>query len=515
MAWVKKMLDLEQSPSRLGEMPSLFNMLQWGNSIDHKIGLPDIWNKNVEINIPYFDSIPERAFNGHKLSDLIENPNKKAIIIVGASPILNDTWQYLLDIDRTQLLIAATNSSAKFLVEHGVTPDFVFLVDGQKGKWSLDIGEENLNTVLVCSPFAEPDTIRAWKNDIYVISFHTEDDALKDKLSERYGEPVGQAGNSFNCAVSFFVQTTGVKIYLFVGNELSFKKSYYVKGESINDTSMYFYAKDVDGEKTRTLIPLFQYKTWLENFAQEARHEGYFFFNCSKGILGVDVDGSHMPWIVNADLPDAIRQVKEAFEWEENEDMVKSKQIYDLMFASGHYWPRNGAANWITLHELIASGKVKSFTKGVDVGCGHGFALYEMLNRGYDIYGADIADNTASWKQLEILDRCKIAPAHDMPYMDNEFDMVVCSDVMEHVPHSYVDRTLKEIYRIGSDRFWFIIANKMDTQGPHLIPSHVTLGDINFWGEKIQNTGFNIVYADESEHHVSIVATKEDICQTK
>ncbi len=179
-------------------------------------------------------------------------------------------------------MITATNSSAKFLVDHGVIPDYVILVDGQKGKWNLDIGEENLKTALICSPFAEPETIAAWKGPIYVISFYTEQEELAKRLWERYGDPVGQAGNSFNCATSFFAQATKIKIYIFAGNELSFKKSYYAEGKSINDASMYFYATDVDGERVRTLIPLFQYKIWLENFMWDSRGVGYFFFNCSK-----------------------------------------------------------------------------------------------------------------------------------------------------------------------------------------------------------------------------------------
>ena len=509
MAWAKKMLDAGQVPSMLGEMPCYYNMLQWGNTIDHKIGLPDIWNKNVEINLKYFDTIPDRVKSGHDLDDTIQDSEKKAMIIVGASPILNDTWQELLDAEKDRFLISATNSSAKFLVEHGVIPDYVFLVDGQKGKWSLDIGEENLHTALICSPFAESETIAAWKGPIYVMGFYTDVDGLQGRLQERFGDPIGQAGNSFNCAVSFFVQATKIKIYLFAGNELSFKKSYYVKGPSINDASMYFYATDVDGEKVRTLIPLYQYKLWLENMTCDARANGYFFFNCSKGILGMDSDGSKMPWIVNADLKDALQQVRDSFAFELQDDMVKSKQIYDLMFASGHYWPRNGAANWGSFFQLISSGAAKTFTKGLDVGCGHGFAVYEMVKRGFDVYGADIAGNTVSWNTLEIGDRCTIAPAHSMPYKDNEFDFVYCGDVMEHIPEKYIEGTLREIARVGSDRFWFVIANGMDHQGKHLIPSHLVIGDLNFWGPKVEATGLKILHAEESEHHISIVARKE------
>jgi SAM-dependent methyltransferase len=511
MAWVKKMLNEGNSPTLLGEMPSYHNMLKWGNTIDEKIGLPDIWHKNVELNLAHFDTIPDRVKSGRLIADEIQNSHEKAVILVGASPILNDTWQDLLDVDRETFIIAATNSSAKFLIDHGVVPDYVFLADGQKGKWTLDLDEENLKIALVCSPFAEPDAIANWKNRIIVMPFHTDREGLVDRLKERFGEPISQAGNAFNSALAFFTQVTDVRIYIFMGNELSFKKSYYNQGASINDASMYFYATDVEGQRVKTLIPLFQYKIWLENFMNESRLNKYFFFNCSKGILGVDVDGSQMPCVVNADLPSAMQQIKEAFVWELNDDIVKSKNIYDLMFASGRYWPKNGAANWISMYDAIKKNDVNPFNKALDVGCGHGFAIYEMVARGCNVYGADIADNMKSWKELKIEDRCKIAPAHDMPYADGEFDMVVCSDVMEHVPMDYIDASVKEIARVGCERFWFVIATDMDTPGKYLMPSHLVIGDLAFWGGKIEAAGMKIIAATENGHHISIVARKEKI----
>jgi ubiquinone/menaquinone biosynthesis C-methylase UbiE len=128
---------------------------------------------------------------------------------------------------------------------------------------------------------------------------------------------------------------------------------------------------------------------------------------------------------------------------------------------------------------------------------------------GYDVYGADIADNTKSWNELKINDRCIIAPAHDMPYQDNEFDFIVCSDVMEHIPQDYVDASLREIVRVGSDRFWFVICDEVDTPSKYLMPSHLTIGGADYWVPKIEATGLKLMAVTENKHHVSIVARKE------
>jgi ubiquinone/menaquinone biosynthesis C-methylase UbiE len=215
-----------------------------------------------------------------------------------------------------------------------------------------------------------------------------------------------------------------------------------------------------------------------------------------------------LPWSVNASITGALQQVRDAFEFEKEDDMQKSKEIYDLMYSSGRYYPRHGRDNLISYAENVGDGLVEKFTKGLDVGCGHGLGVYEMVNRGFDMYGSDIADNTASWKHLDIGDRCLIAPANDMPYADNEFDFVYCGDVMEHVPEKYVDASLKEIVRVGSHKFWLVICSVMDTPSKGLMPSHLVLGGLDFWTKKITDAGLEVMVTSDHKHHVSILAKK-------
>ena len=135
-----------------GEMPSFYNMLKWGNESNHNLGLPKIWNSNVKTNHEYLCSLNGKVTSARE----IQKHTGKAAILVGASPILNNTYEHLQTIDRDKFIIIATNSSAKFLVDHNIAPDYIFLIDGQKGKWTLDIGEEKLASTLIVSPFAEP-----------------------------------------------------------------------------------------------------------------------------------------------------------------------------------------------------------------------------------------------------------------------------------------------------------------------------------------------------------------------
>jgi len=497
MGWLKQMLDGGDTLNMLGNDIEKLTMLKWGNSIEENNTLPAIWHKNVDTNMAYLASLNGRVQSARNIPDL----KGKAVILVGASPILYETWEALKDID-DRFVIFASNSSAKFLVEHGIIPDYVLMIDGQRIDWHLDIAEENLKTAMVASPFCHPDTLKAWKNNIYVLPYDVKGDPHSEDIKAKYGEFIPAGGNSINCAVAFLVSCTNARIFLFAGHELSFKKSYYVDKKSINDDSMYFFAKNAKGETVRTLIPLYEYKVWLENLMWELYREGYWFCNCSEGILGID-DGDKLDCVDHLPLGEAIEHVKKALEFENQDEMTKVKQMYDMLYHDTVYFPQNGIYTWISLLDNIEKAG-KPFKKGLDVGCGAGAGMVEALARGYNVYGCDIASNEDLWKEMNLANRCYVAPAHDMSiFPDNEFDFVMCADVMEHIPESYVDKSLNEIYRVGSDKFLFAIAIGTASSHKGTIQCHCTVQSPDWWMEKLLKAGFKLAHAQvEEDHHV-------------
>ena len=510
MGWLKKMIDEGDSLNLLGADIEKLTMLKWGNTVEEEKTLPAIWHGNIEKNIAYLASLNGRVQSARKIPDM----TGKAVIFVGASPILNDTWHFLKQID-DRFIVVASNSSAKFLIENGIDPDYILMIDGQKGQWSLDISNINPKTAMIASPFCEPTTLQNWKNAIYVLPYEVKDSKYIDIIRKTYGEPIPAGGNSINCGVAFFVSCTNARIYLFMGNELSFKKSYYNDRGSSNDASMYFFSKNSKGETVRTLIPLYEYKVWLENLMWELYRESYWFCNCSEGILGVD-DGEQMQCVAQMPADEAIEQVKKAWDFEQQNEIVKTKQMYDLIYQNTTYLPKNGIYTWLSYLNNIELGKLPGFKKGLDVGCGVGAGMIEAVNRGYNVYGVDIADNKVLWEKMGIADRCLTAPAHDIPYPDNSFDFVMCGDVMEHIPGDWVDRSLKEILRVGSDLFIFTIATGTASVKGGAIQAHHTICPGEWWGNLLIDLGYKIChYHEEEDHHVVIAATKEDICQKK
>ena len=78
-----------------------------------------------------------------------------------------------------------------------------------------------------------------------------------------------------------------------------------------------------------------------------------------------------------------------------------------------------------------------------------------------------------------------IAPAHNLPFEDQEFDMIVSFDCMEHIPEEEVPLAIKEFHRVGK-RIYLKIAM---ADSPTLIDGeglHVCVKPVDWWLEQIR-----------------------------
>ena len=90
--------------------------------------------------------------------------------------------------------------------------------------------------------------------------------------------------------------------------------------------------------------------------------------------------------------------------------------------------------------------------KVLDVGCASGWFLNEIAAvypnakyYGVDVYEDAVKYGNRTYKQLNL----KVSDAHMLPYASKTFDLVVCTEVLEHVIDP--DNVLKEIKRVLTD----------------------------------------------------------------
>lgn len=142
-----------------------------------------------------------------------------------------------------------------------------------------------------------------------------------------------------------------------------------------------------------------------------------------------------------------------------NHPMYAGKHLYQILHQVPVDYYQNGVKNsffqrvWHTnkLKNVLAMIKLAnpSHKRILDVGCASGWFLSEVSKvfpnascYGVDLYKEAIGYGKKHYKKLKL----RKSDAHNLPYSDNLFDVVICCEVLEHVENP--QQVLKEIGRV-------------------------------------------------------------------
>lgn len=80
----------------------------------------------------------------------------------------------------------------------------------------------------------------------------------------------------------------------------------------------------------------------------------------------------------------------------------------------------------------------------LDVGCGNG-AITNILSKRYNVVGFDRSKEALKHVNTKTVQ----GSCDNLPFEDNAFDMVLCSEVLEHLPTDILNKTVSEIKRVS------------------------------------------------------------------
>jgi len=164
--------------------------------------------------------------------------------------------------------------------------------------------------------------------------------------------------------------------------------------------------------------------------------------------------------------------IKDRITWLQGEDKKYSK-----LYSSGY--PHGGPMGLVTVFDIPKEKKC------IDLGCGLG----ELSKHFTDYTGVDVS----SWvigsnKQRKINGTYYHASLDNLTCINkNQYDVGICSDVMEHIPEEKVGVILKSISLLKVGTFYFDIAllpsSNVDEEGKNL---HLTLWKQERWVEELK-----------------------------
>ena len=142
---------------------------------------------------------------------------------------------------------------------------------------------------------------------------------------------------------------------------------------------------------------------------------------------------------------------------------MRYKKVYDQLYEAGYHksFGVSHAAGLVKMIETNHSWR----TAVLDIGCARGSALKSLSKLGFDVYGIDIADIAIRSCYERGLLNCKVSSCVDIRFDDNYFDIVMSSDVFEHVDKDELELSAKEVYRVMKPgaKFYFKICVKPES----------------------------------------------------
>jgi hypothetical protein len=294
--------------------------------------LAPVWRENAKKNMELFRKHGSLVDSFHGFG------TNRAVIGVGAGPSFNKNKRMLKHIFDCNIqfglkdqpfIIVASNKQFRPLVEMGIYPHFVMLVDAGKALYPQLCGKGvpkfAQQSILITGLHADHRTLKEWDKRggqicFYLIGDEVDQEYFRKETGQNPNRVhIQQGGNVLNTLWVLSHRVLGASTYIMVGNDLAFKysddkaereASFYADGDyRLNILNRRDEAKDkmawmgfdlkecslAPGKYLYDLSPIgiskqmWVYKTWLEvQAAVWADRHKFFIFNASEaGSLGV------------------------------------------------------------------------------------------------------------------------------------------------------------------------------------------------------------------------------------
>lgn len=162
------------------------------------------------------------------------------------------------------------------------------------------------------------------------------------------------------------------------------------------------------------------------------------------------------------------------------------------------YTAKNPAIRWLTARwvdrlrgmlDRVAADPAGTGGRALEVGCGEGVIAQELAARWSSVTALDLPDAglRAHWRDRPGPAYLH-ADAHRLPFADQQFDVVVAAEVLEHLPDP--ERGLAEIARVGRAHLVLSVPREPIFRSCNLIAGRYvrdlgnTPGHLNHWSTR-------------------------------
>lgn len=164
--------------------------------------------------------------------------------------------------------------------------------------------------------------------------------------------------------------------------------------------------------------------------------------------------------------------------------MVDYSEVYD------GYWQRADRAGESSFADPTPLARQILATCGpgriLDVGCGMGALVRELLKQGGDAYGVDVSSVAAAQCNRSAPGRFHAGSILALPFPDESFDTLISTDCLEHLAPGDVPLALSEMRRVCRRNVYLCVATMPDRDGHW----HLTVEKRGWWETAAFSAGF-------------------------
>lgn len=105
---------------------------------------------------------------------------------------------------------------------------------------------------------------------------------------------------------------------------------------------------------------------------------------------------------------------------------------------------------WVPVaKDIVAQYGLQPGDRVLDVGCGKGFLVKDLLAQGIDAYGLDVSDYALRTCEPEVVGRLHLGSAERLPFPDHSFDVVLSINTLHNLQRPELRQALGEMTRLA------------------------------------------------------------------
>jgi SAM-dependent methyltransferase len=137
----------------------------------------------------------------------------------------------------------------------------------------------------------------------------------------------------------------------------------------------------------------------------------------------------------------------------------------------------------------------------LDVGCAKGYLVSVLRQRGVDAFGVDWSPYALASAPPQARPFLSRASAHELPFPDKHFALVVTFDVLEHMDVSYARTALVETARVSQHQLHQANTGRLDEWHFDGDDSHCTKLPLASWRGMAADLGLDRTIICEPDSH--------------